>query len=334
MSGKLVLVTGVTGFVAGHLVEQLLQLGFRVRGTARAQKIAALKKISHPSLEFVEVNDLAKDDLTRALHGVDIVIHVAAPLPGKASIEETINTAVEGTLNVVRQVEKAGITKIVVTGTYGSTLDPSMGPAFNGITIGDFDWGKTSKEEIYAKNDPFYTYFAAKLLAEKALWEFVKSKPHLDVTSILPGFVFGPWAKLSPLPASEKDLGTNSFPYMLLAGVYPPVSPPWVVDIRDVAKAHVLALDLPHMEVGTKRFLVNAGNFTWEEAAEHLRKSHPGLLKHSLEGAKDLPGPASYLDTSRAKEVLGIKEFIDPKKMIDDVVDDLIELQKRWASAA
>ncbi|KIM42227.1 hypothetical protein M413DRAFT_27020 [Hebeloma cylindrosporum] len=100
---------------------------------------------------------------------------------------------------------------------------------------------------------------------------------------------------------------------MLLSGIYPLISPPWVIDVRDVAKAHVLALELPRMEVGTKPFLVNAGNFTWEEAAEEI-KSHPGLLKNPLEEAKDIPGPASYLDTSRAKEVLGFKEFIDPKK--------------------
>jgi len=66
-------------------------------------------------------------------------------------------TAIEGTLNVVRQAEKAGITKIVVTGTFGNTIDrksfhdrisnereltrlvykASMGPAFAGITVGD-----------------------------------------------------------------------------------------------------------------------------------------------------------------------------------------------------
>lgn len=69
-------------------------------------------------------------------------------------------TAIEGTLNVIRQAEKGGITKIVVTGTFGSTIDrksfygmitkerdrpffmytASMGPAFNGSTIGDFGW--------------------------------------------------------------------------------------------------------------------------------------------------------------------------------------------------
>jgi nucleoside-diphosphate-sugar epimerase len=121
---------------------------------------------------------------------------------------------------------------------------------------------------------------------------------------------------------------------MILNGMYPPITPPWVVDVRDVAKAHILALGLPHMEVGTKRFLVNSGNFTWEEGVEHLKKSHPGLIEGPLKGAKDLPGPASHLDTSRAKKILGLTEFIDPKKMVDDVVDDLIELQKRWAAAA
>lgn len=121
---------------------------------------------------------------------------------------------------------------------------------------------------------------------------------------------------------------------MLLNETYPPTIPPWVVDVRDVAKGHILALELSSMDIGTKRFLVNGGNFTWEEAEEHLRNSHPEVIKGPLKGSKDLPGPASYLDTSRAKKILGLTEFIDPKKMVDDVVDDLIDLQKRWALAA
>jgi len=47
-------------------------------------------------------------------------MHVAAPLPGKADAEGSIKTAVEGTLNVVRQEEKAGITNIVFTSTFGN----------------------------------------------------------------------------------------------------------------------------------------------------------------------------------------------------------------------
>jgi hypothetical protein len=38
----------------------------------------------------------------------------------------SIQTAIEGTLNVLRQAEKAGITKIVVTGTFGNTIDRKL----------------------------------------------------------------------------------------------------------------------------------------------------------------------------------------------------------------
>jgi nucleoside-diphosphate-sugar epimerase len=88
--------------------------------TVRSTKYQKLSKKNIPGLEFTEVNDLATDDLTAALKGVSVVMHVAAPLPGKADAAGSIKTAVEGTLNVVRHAEKAGITKIVVTSTFGN----------------------------------------------------------------------------------------------------------------------------------------------------------------------------------------------------------------------
>ena len=74
--------------------------------------------------------------------GVHAVFHVAAPLPGKASADETIKvyrsglefddkltnlatvqTAVEGSLNVLRQGDKAGIEKFVVTSSFGAVIE-------------------------------------------------------------------------------------------------------------------------------------------------------------------------------------------------------------------
>jgi nucleoside-diphosphate-sugar epimerase len=87
--------TSVTGFIAGHVVEQLLQLEYRVRGsvlpvhilrptqlsysqysTVRTQRIAALGGIEHPSLEFVEVNVLAKTTslVHRVVHHANIYL--------------------------------------------------------------------------------------------------------------------------------------------------------------------------------------------------------------------------------------------------------------------
>ncbi|KAG6819145.1 hypothetical protein H0H93_014920 [Arthromyces matolae] len=68
MSGKLVLVTGVTGFIAGHVANQLLDAGYRVRGTARRNKLETLREtVKITGLEFVQVDDVATTDFTEAL---------------------------------------------------------------------------------------------------------------------------------------------------------------------------------------------------------------------------------------------------------------------------
>jgi nucleoside-diphosphate-sugar epimerase len=332
MSKQLVLVTGVTGFIAGQIFQQLLAAGYRVRGTARGSKFQRLNSLNIPDAEFVEVANLADGDLTEALKGVDVVMHTAAPLPGQQSAEDLLKSAVDGTLNIVKQANKAGIKKIVVTETFGNTLHPSLAPGFAGINITDSEWGATSKEDFLKNADnAFYAYFAAKNLAERALWEYAVQNPHLDIATILPGFVFGPWSDLLPKPTSTKEFGTNYFPYIVFNGGIPPVAPPFVVDVRDVALAHVRALGLDPVASGTapseKRFLVNGGNLTWREAAEHISKVRPEKAKPApLDSFPELPGVVSTLDTTRAKEVLKITEFIDPKQTIVDVADDIFAL--------
>ncbi|KAF5309799.1 hypothetical protein D9611_013644 [Ephemerocybe angulata] len=153
MTSQLILVTGVTGFIAGHVVEQLLRTGYRVRGTARSAKVALLQKTNVSNLEYVAIDDVAVSDFTEALKGVDAVVHVASPLPGKASVEETIKTAIEGSLNVLRQAEKAGIKKFVVTSSFGSVLESSLKASFAGLNFTDSDWAPTAHEDVLANSD-------------------------------------------------------------------------------------------------------------------------------------------------------------------------------------
>ncbi|KAJ3505021.1 hypothetical protein NLJ89_g7635 [Agrocybe chaxingu] len=331
MSGKLILVTGATGFIAGQVIDHALEAGYRVRGTVRTAKLDKLKAVTVPGLEFVEVNDIVTADLTEALNGTDIVIHVAAPLPSKATVEDSLKIAMEGPLNVVRQAEKVGITKIIVTSTFGALMDPSLVPAFTGKTFRDFDWGATSKEEILDRDtDIFYCYFGGKNLGERALWNFAREHPHLDITTILPGFVYGPYAKILPKPSSLDEMGTNTFPYMVANGLIPPFGPPFVVDGRDVGSAHINAIDLPpSSDIGSKRFIVNAGNYSWKELAAHLQKVRPELNVPPQEAFADFPGPLSTLDGSKAQQVLRIKEYISPVKTMEDIIDDL-EYTKAW----
>ncbi|KAG6847414.1 hypothetical protein H0H93_008259, partial [Arthromyces matolae] len=139
------------------------------RGTRVAELAESYKKFGS-RFTAIEIKDLTSDQFPEALKGVDAVIHAAAPLPGKEDTASMLHSAVEGTLNVVRQAEKAGIKRIVVTSSMVTVLNPGGG-------ITDKDWHPTSKEEAL-KTTGWETYSAAKTLAEKELWAFADAHPH------------------------------------------------------------------------------------------------------------------------------------------------------------
>ncbi|KAG6810796.1 hypothetical protein H0H92_010308 [Tricholoma furcatifolium] len=337
MSGKLVLVTGITGFIAGHVANAFLAAGYRVRGTTRgdkAQKLSATIKV--PGLEFIQVDDIASSDLTAALKDVYAVIHVASPLPGRTSVQDTLDSAIVGTDNILQASVKAGIEKLVITSSFGALLDPSLIPGFHGLNFTYKDWGVVSREETEKHaEDPFYVYFASKVLAEKAIWDFAEKHPKLDIATVLPGFVYGPYADHYPLP-TPTQLGTNGFIYHLITGAAPPTCPPFTVDVRDVAKAHLLALDVPRKPLGEKRYIANGGNITWGEAAAVLRKERSGSTIKTLDPTEfaALPGPASTLDTTYTTQELKFGKWIAPEETILAAADALVSLQKKWAESA
>ena len=84
----LVLVTGASGFLASHIVKQLLELGYRVRGTVRSlkdeKKVAPLRKlVENPKheLELVEADLLNESSWLNAVKDCTFVLHTASPVP-------------------------------------------------------------------------------------------------------------------------------------------------------------------------------------------------------------------------------------------------------------
>jgi dihydroflavonol-4-reductase len=84
----LVLVTGATGYIAGHCIRELMEHGYRVRGTVRSMKDAGktehLRKMASAlggSLELVEANLSADAGWPEAVAGCTYVQHVASPFP-------------------------------------------------------------------------------------------------------------------------------------------------------------------------------------------------------------------------------------------------------------
>jgi nucleoside-diphosphate-sugar epimerase len=218
------------------------------------------------------------------------------------------------------------------------------------LTCTILDWGHVTLEKaLEPDRSEGYVYFASKLLAERALWEFAKEHPQLDVvtgkypctptiwiflngtlSAVLPGYVFGPWAETYPRPITKDNLGTNAVVYGVMSG---PSSQflPFVVDVRDVAKTHVLSLELPRNPGALeRRYIAVAGNISVREAVDHLRISHPDLKLPPTDQYGEMPGPSAIFDTSDTIADLKFGKFREPKQVFDDTVDALLEVQKTW----
>jgi nucleoside-diphosphate-sugar epimerase len=149
--------------------------------------------------------------------------------------------------------------------------------------------------------------------------------------TVLPGFVFGPYAETYPRPIKKDSIGTNYMIHGIMNGPYPQF-PPYVVDVRDVAKGHLLAMNLPRNPGAlNRRYIVNGGNLSWREAVDHLRVSHPELKLPPTDQYPAMPGPGTTLDTSNTIADLKFGKFREPTQVVDDAVVALQEVEKTWA---
>ena len=142
--------------------------------------------------------------------------------------------------------------------------------------------------------------------------------------TVSPPFVYGP----PILPLSKSSLGSTGAIYKLIAGEpgrpLPSQLLPFHVDVRDLARTHVRALELPPLPAGTdrqqKRFIVVSPDVvTWDVAVKHLYDTRPALRSRlpTLENASTTPrGPLSRNDTTHTDAVLGITEYIDRKSVV------------------
>lgn len=262
-----VLVTGGTGFVAGWVLTLLLERGDSVRTTVRSSsseaRVRAMLPEAGDQLEFV-VADLTDDaGWAAAMAGVDAVLHIASPLGHAESTEAELIAAAEGgTLRVLRAAVAAGVPRVVMTSS-GAAATPLEGAE------GEFDetlWTNPDQRDLDG-------YRRSKALAERAAWSYIGTQATTTLTTILPGAIFGPLL-------SGQALGSAGIIQRLMNGS--PGVPRIglrVVDVRDVASAHLLALDNP--AAAGRRFLV-VGDLLWmREVAEVLHERFPDIVKKS-----------------------------------------------------
>ncbi|UEJ82834.1 aldehyde reductase [Brachybacterium halotolerans subsp. kimchii] len=270
MPAQRILVTGGSGFIAGHCLLQLLEEGYRVRATMRSlEKEARVRSDLEAAgltrgedLEFAAADLTSDDGWARALDGVDAVLHVASPvMPGHVEDEaQLVATAREGTLRVLRAARDAGVQRVVLTS------------AFHAVSWGHADTGRIFTEEDWTVLDGpgADAYARSKTLAEQAAWEFARSEPDApELVTMLPVAVMGPLL-------STGASGANHVVLSLLQGAIP-ASPHLffpIVDVRDVARAHVLALQTP--SAAGQRYLLSDGPALEMQEVARILREHLG----------------------------------------------------------
>lgn len=129
-NGTTIVVTGASGFIASHIINEALLLGYHVRGTARskdkAEKTKSIFCKSHPeNYDCVVVKDMVEDvgGIESAVKGVDVVIHVASDTTFSDDPKQVVDGVVKGTRNFLEASKKAGsVKRFVLTSSSTAAL--------------------------------------------------------------------------------------------------------------------------------------------------------------------------------------------------------------------
>ncbi|CAN5125171.1 aldehyde reductase [soil metagenome] len=258
-----VFVTGGSGFVGGWCIVTLLRRGYDVRATLRSlskadavRAMVATQVDPGDRLTFAQADLMSDAGWDAAMAGIDHVLHVASPLGGEGqSVAALVGPARDGTIRVLAAATRAGVKRIVVTSSCAAAtpLDQS------GESVSDeTTWTDAEDPKLNA-------YRKSKAIAEWAAWDWMEANDDpARLTTILPAAIFGP-------VLSREAMSSVALIQGLLNG-RPPAVPRVsfnVVDVRDVAEAHVLALTTP--EAAGQRFIA-AGEFLWmKDVAAILR---------------------------------------------------------------
>ena len=302
-----VLVTGGSGFIALHCIDQLLEKGFMVRTTIRSESRKeeinkAMDKYPNldQNLEF-HICDLLKDEgWEAAVDGCDYVLHVASPFILEVPSDENvlIKPAVDGTLRVLNACSKAHVKKVVLTSSvaavaYGHGAEK---------TYDESDWSNTGEDSGITP------YAKSKTLAEKAAWNFVEEldpDKKFDFTVINPVGVFGPML--------TRDIGTsNSLVSRLINGELPacPATHMGYVDVRDVAKAHVFSM--LNSSTNNKRIIVSESEMFFVDVGRILNEA--GFKKSPT---KQMPNWLVKFLALFIKELSGVTKSLGRRVDID-----------------
>jgi len=343
-SSQTVLVTGANGFISAHIIQQLLEKGYHVRGTMRSESSAgALRKTFSAyssQLSIAVVPDITKVEAYESAFEGDIpvtgILHTASPfvLNVENNKRDLLEPAIEGAVGVLQAAARYGkgkVRRVVSTSSFASIVDIPKGQR-PGYTYSEKDWNPMTYDEAAEEPNGTVAYCASKALAEKAQWKWIEeNKPSFTLATICPPWVFGPHI---PALTSTKKLNESSHLLFNIIGSskIPDFDFGGFADVRVVAAAHIAAFE---QDAGAgQRFLVGS-HFNYQSAVNAARQTVPELQSRLPVGdPKANPVEEIYtVDGSKASSVLGVK-YISLENSMKDSFAELFEAEKHSVTAS
>ena len=240
-----IFVTGATGFVGHHVARALAEQGAALRLLVRkSSNLANLEGIPGDTI----VGDLAKpESYTPALKGCDAVVHVAADYRLWIRDPEAMYRAnVDGTRDLLRLAREAGVARVVYTSSVA--------------TMHFFTSGIVSNEDTPVSiKDMVGHYKRSKFLAEQQA--IAAAQDGQKVMILNPTTPIGPNdAKPTPTGRIFVDFLNRKFPAYVDTGLN-------LVDVREVARAHVLALTTG---MPGRRYILGGENLTLKQILDKM----------------------------------------------------------------
>lgn len=318
--------SGASGFIAAHVCDVLVQHGHDIVATVRSDEKGQKILSNHPGLPKSRLSYFIVEDISQPgafdeavkVAPFDAVIHTASPFHFNIQhADELLEPAVQGTTGILKAIKASAPTvkRVAITSSFASIINA----ANHAKVYSEEIWNPVTREQ--ASVDNATAYRASKTLAEKAAWEFVeKEKPGFELSTLCPPLVLGPvvhyFNSLDAINTSNvrvRDMIQGKCKEKL-----PPTGIFIWVDVRDLALAHVKAIELP--EAAGKRFLITEGYYINAEIAKAIKDNFPNLAdKLPAELVSDRPKDVYGIDNSRSLKVLGLKYRSLEESIVDTV---------------
>jgi nucleoside-diphosphate-sugar epimerase len=340
---KTIMITGGTGYVGSWVVKELLEHGYTLRVCVRNKnntgKFRHLEEIAGKTtgkIEIWEADLLQNGSFNDAAGGCDAIMHVASPFTLRFRDPKTdlLDPALEGTRNVLQAAsDSKTVKKVVLTSSVAAVHGDNIDMKEQGLAEFTEDQFNTSSS---LHHQP-YSY--SKIMAEKEAWKIYEGQDQWKLVVINPSFVLG--------PALSADSNSESLSFMkdLLGGRYHTGAPDLMfgfVDVRDIARAHRLALE---NDRAGGRHLVSATTMGVADLAEIIKTRYGKQFKLPMMKApklvlylmgwmfglslkfisRNIGHPIKINNTKSIRE-LGLS-YTPIERTVEDMVDQMVDMK-------